>query len=276
MRMNLIKSKVLCVAWVLSVASAGAIAQEWQPLDPEQVLVMDTSRGRMLIEMRPDMAPMAVERVKRLSREGLYNGLQFHRVIAGFVAQTGNPNNRDGGVSPYANLPSEFVFRLRLDPAVVLAGVSSDATRGLIGSVPFEGTPPVPDTKANGQTIRAWGAYCAGVAGMGRQEEKDTGNSEIFFMFQPARRLDHDYTVWGRIIAGMDVLQSLAVGEPPAQPDTMVRVRLLSDVPAYQRPVVAIATPDRVLRLIQKARSEKGADFSVCDVAVPIQLKEPR
>ena len=70
-----------------------------EPLDPANTLVIETSKGRIVVEMAPLLAPKAVERVKRLAREGVYDGLKFHRVIAGFVDQTGNPNNHDGGTS---------------------------------------------------------------------------------------------------------------------------------------------------------------------------------
>lgn len=108
---------------------------------------------------------------------------------------------------------------------------------------------------------------------MGRQEDKNTANSEIFFMLKPARRLDRDYTVWGRVIVGMDVLLKLTVGEPPAKSDTMLRVRVLSDMPPAQRPRVAIASVSKLGSAIQKARSDKSADFSVCDVDVPVQYQ---
>ena len=261
----------LVVAWTMALGMDHAHAQDWQPLDPEQVLVIDSSQGRMLVEMRPDMAQLAVARIKKLSREGVYNGLQFHRVIAGFVAQTGNPNNKDGGTSQYADLAPEFVFKLRPGPATVLAGRSSDASRGFLGSVPFEGTPIDAQEPSADQTIRAWGAYCAGVAGMGRQNDKGTANSELFFMLAPARRLDRDYTVWGRVIVGFDVLQKLVIGEPPAKPDTMRQVRVLADLPPAQRPRLAIASGNKLDSAIQKARADKGADFSVCDVNVPVQ-----
>jgi len=263
----------LALGLFAALAASAARAQDWQPLDPEQVLVIDSSQGRILIEMRPDMAPLAVARIKKLSREGVYDGLQFHRVIAGFVAQTGNPNNKDGGTSQYPDLAPEFVFKLRPNSAAVIAGKASDATRGFLGSVPFEGTPMDSGIASADQTIRVWGAYCTGVAGMGRQEDKNSANSELFLMLKPARRLDRDYTVWGRVIVGLDVLPKLAVGEPPAKPDTMRQVRVLADIPPAQRPRVAIASGNMLDNMIRKARADKGADFSVCDVDVPVQYQ---
>ena len=264
---------LLIAAGACLAASRASAAEAWQALDPANTLWIATSKGDIFVEMRPDMAPQSVARVKQLSRERVYDGLQFHRVIPGFVAQTGNPNNRDGGTSSHPDLPPEFVFKLALQPAPVWASHSSDATQGLLGSVPFQGlalpaamltlpaTPPA--------TLRAWGAYCAGVAGMGRQEAASTGNSEVFFMLRPSRRLDRDYTVWGRIVVGFEVLEALAAGEPPANPDTMRAVRVLSDLPTQGRPQVFIESTERLKTRITQARAQRGADFSVCDVEVP-------
>lgn len=131
-----------------------------------------------------------------------------------------------------------------------------------MGSVPISG-----EHQTDRGRYRGWGAYCTGVAGMGRQADPGSANSEIFFMLAPERRLDHDYTVWGRIVVGQDVLDRLAVGEPPAAPDTMTRVRLAAELPVAERPRVEIEDGDLLRARIEAARAEKGADFSVCDVA---------
>lgn len=256
----------------LAALAPGLSQASWRELDPEQVLVIDTSKGAIMVEMRPDMAPQSVARVKLLSREKVYDGLQFHRVISDFVAQTGNPDNRDGGASAHPNLPPEFIFKLTLNSGEQLTTRASDATQGLLGSVPFQGTPIKTGQADKVAPLRAWGAYCAGVAGMGRQEDRSTGNSEVFFMLQPARRLDRDYSVWGRIVVGMEVLKAITPGEPPAQPDVMRTVRVLADLPPAGRPRVDILSGPALQTLIDQARRDKGADFSICDVVVPVRV----
>jgi peptidylprolyl isomerase len=228
--------------------ATSAAAQEWSRIDPENVIVIDTSKGRLVIEARPEIAPQAVARVKRLAREGVYDGLQIHRVVEHFVAQTGNPNNRDGGASAYPNLPPEFVFRLKPGDATLLAVKSSDGVAGFLGSVPFAGAAMTEADRASDGTLRAWGAYCSGVAGMGRQAGRDTANSEIFFMLEAARRLDRDYTAWGRIVNGMPVLRSLYVGSPPPTPDLMRRVRVLAVPTARSRDTAPRARSSRAPR----------------------------
>ena len=246
------------------VATALAAPADWRELDPQNTLLIDTSKGRIIVEMRPDFAPEAVERVKLLAREGVYDGLLFHRVVEDFVDQTGNPNNKDGGASRHPDLAPEFTFRLASEPVVVRR--SSDGVEGFAGVTPFAGASDIEARRTPDQPRRAWGAYCPGVAGMGRQAAEASANSEIFFMLEPERRLDHDYTVWGRIVIGQDVLGSLAVGEPPANPDRMTRVRVAADLPAHERPRVQVEDGPALRRRIDATRAAKGADFSVCDV----------
>lgn len=251
---------------------AAIAASDWRPLDPENTLLIDTTKGRIVVEMAPQIAPKAVERVKQLTRERVYDGLQFHRVIDGFVDQTGNPNNRDGGVSGHPDLPPEFQFRL--PPAEVSVMVSrSDGQEGFVGSVPVATVGPAEAARATDGRLRGWGAYCPGVAGMGRQADPGTANSEIFFMRAPARRLDHEYTVWGRVVQGLDVVQAVAVGEPPKVPDLMLKVRVAADLPAAERPHLEVADtrgPAFQGRLAAVKRG-KGATFSVCDLQLPVR-----
>jgi peptidylprolyl isomerase len=257
------------LAVAVGAGSARAADSPWWPLEPETTLVIDTTKGRILVEMRPDVAPDAVARVKLLSREGVYDGLLFHRVIDGFVDQTGNPDNHDGGVSKHPNLRPEFFFTLKPAQIDAIATRASDGITGFIGGTPFVAGKPRPDG-----TYRAWGAYCGGVAGMGRQADINTGNSEIFFLRAPARRLDHDYTVWGRVVQGLSVVRAMHVGEPPAQPDRMLRVRVMADMPQADRPKLeVIDTRSATFKAaIDAERHKRGADFSVCDVPVATRL----
>ncbi|QUD86411.1 peptidylprolyl isomerase [Phenylobacterium montanum] len=256
----------LCLALCAGAASA-APAPTWRGLDPDNTLVIDTSQGRIVVEMRPEFAPQSVARVKLLAREGVYDGLLFHRVIDRFVDQTGNPNNRDGGTSSHPNLPPEFDFLLKPDAADAIASRASDGITGFVGATPFSASQlPRPDG-----TLRAAGAYCAGVVGMGREEDPGTGNSEIFFMREPSRRLDRSYSVWGRVVQGLDVVRTVAIGEPPAHPDRMIKVRVMADLPATERPKLEVMNPRSAAfaALIRKVRAAKGADFSICDIDVP-------
>lgn len=265
----------LAIAASLTVMGAAKPAPDWRALDAQNTLVIETSKGRIVVEMAPALAPKAVERVKRLAREGLYDGLLFHRVIEGFVDQTGNPNNHDGGVSPYPDLPAEFSARLAVGTPLSVVLTRSDGIEGFVGSAPVAGVSPAEQALGVDHRPRVWGVYCEGVAGMGRQAGIDTANSEIFFMRAPARRLDHDYAVWGRVVQGLDVVGAIKVGEPPMDPDRMIRVRLAADLPAAERPKLEVAdTAGPAFRAqLARAKAKLGARFSVCDL--PIAVRQP-
>lgn len=258
-------------AALLLAAALPAQAADWRALDPENTLVIETSKGVVVVEMRPDFAPRAVERIKLLAREGVYDGLQFHRVIENFVDQTGNPNNKDGGVSKHPNLPPEFTFRLKAGAPAKVVVRATDSVAGFVGSVPFEAASDLEAQRDAALGRRAWGAYCAGVAGMGRQADEGTANSEIFFMRAASRRLDRAYTVWGRAVSGLDVIQAMAVGEPPARPDVMRKVRVAADLPPPERPRIEVMDEhgEAFAALVDKVRRDKGADFTICDIEVP-------
>ena len=246
---------------------------DWRLLDPAQTLVIETSKGRIVVEMAPALAPKAVERVKRLAREGVYDGLQFHRVIEGFVDQTGNPNNHDGGTSSYPDLSAEFSARLPPETRLTTVVSRSDGIEGFVGSIPVAGTSVKEQALGADHRPRVWGVYCDGVAGMGRQAGIDTANSEIFFMRASARRLDHDYAVWGRVVQGLDVVRAIKVGEPPADPDRMIRVRLAAELPAAERPRLEVTDTAGPAFAAEAARRKArlGSRFSVCDLEIAVR-----
>jgi peptidylprolyl isomerase len=151
--------------------------------DPENTLIIETSKGNVVIELRPDLAPKHVERIKKLARENFYDGIVFHRVIDGFMAQTGCPQGRGTGGSKYENLPAEF----NAEPHV------------------------------------------RGVCSMARSSMPNSANSQFFICFDDATFLDKQYTVWGKVIEGMENVDKLAKGEPPRAPDKMISVRVAAD-----------------------------------------------
>jgi peptidylprolyl isomerase len=262
------------IASAVLLTAAAAAPPEWRPLDPDNTLVIDTTKGRVVVELRPEFAPKGVERIKLLSRERVYDGLQFHRVIDGFVAQTGNPNNRDGGVSAHPDLPPEFSFRIPPRDATIVVS-RTDAQEGLVGMTPFQAVSKGEQGLATDGRLRGWGAYCPGVMGMGRQADPGSANSEIFFMRAPARRLDHDYTVVGRVVEGLDVIRGVAVGEPPAAPDRMLKVRVMADLPPSERPTFEVQNErgPEYQEAIRALKVALGAGFTVCDLPVRTRLR---
>lgn len=252
--------------WAL--ASSATAATPWKAVDAENVLVIDSSRGRILVELHPEMAPNAVARIKLLARRGTYDGLQFWRVLPGFVAQTGDPGNHDGGKTELPNLAPEFTFKLSDDIPHTVVARPQGLSEGFIGAMPYVAAQPLKPGPA-----RAWGSYCTGVMGMGRDEPLDSANAEIFFMLAAVPRLDRDYTAVGQVIAGQTVLNKLNSGEPAPNADIVTHVQILADLKAAPK-VEIMDTQSRAFRhLVSRARARKGADFSICDVSVPVRVR---
>ena len=153
-------------------------------LDPENTLYLDLKDGRVTIKLLPDLAPNHVERVKKIAREGFYDGIVFHRVIEGFMAQTGDPTGTGMGGSEEPDLKAEF----------------SDYNFG------------------------------RGTVGAARSASPDSANSQWFICFDDCSFLNNQYTVWGQVVDGMDYVDAIERGEPPANPDKMVKLQVAADV----------------------------------------------
>lgn len=153
-------------------------------VNPDYQLALDLSTGgRVVIQLRPDAAPQHVERIRTLARQGFYNGLLFHRVIDGFMAQTGDPRGNGTGGSALPDLPAEF------------------------NDLP----------------------HVRGAVSMARAESEDSANSQFFIMLMPRLTLDKHYTVFGRVISGIQYVDAVQRGEPPANPSRIVQASIVAD-----------------------------------------------
>jgi peptidylprolyl isomerase len=167
----LLRSIVAAVAAIAVIAATPVIAAA-------ESLVMETTKGKVVIQLRPDLAPKHVAQVKALAEKGFYDGVVFHRVIEGFMAQTGDPTGTGTGGSDLPDIPAEF----------------SNAH------------------------------FARGTVGMARAQDPNSANSQFFIMFADGGFLDGQYTVWGEVTEGMDVVDQIERGEPPANPDKIVKM----------------------------------------------------
>jgi peptidylprolyl isomerase len=259
-----------------AAAPAAPQAGDWRTPDPANVLVIDTNRGRIIVEMAPQIAPQHVAQVRALAHERFYDGLRFFRVIDRFMAQTGDPQNNGLGGSTKPNLAGEFTFRRGADLPFVLAADQMVAELGFVGAMPVQSQSMMLAAMTKDQKVTAWPLYCQGVAGMARGEDPGSANSQFFLMRQPYPSLEKRYTAWGRVIAGLDVVRAIKVGEPVEEPqDHMDRVRLLADLPEAERPKIRVIDPAGpwFKAEVARARALAGAAFSACDVEIPVEVK---
>jgi peptidylprolyl isomerase len=255
---------------------AGPGPADWRTPDPNDVLVIDTNKGRIVVEMVPEVAPLHVAQVRALAHENFYDGLRFFRVIDKFMDQTGDPQNNGQGGSSKPNIPAEFTFRRGSDLPFVMAVDQSVVEIGFIKSLPVSSQSMMLGALTKDQKVTAWGLYCQGVMGMARDENPDSGNSQFFLMRYPYPSLEKKYTAWGRVISGMDAVRAIKVGEPVEAPqDVMEHVRLLADLPEKDRPKVRVIDPKGpwFKAQIERTRAAKGTDFTACDVDIPAEVK---
>ena len=165
----------------LALLIGGSMTADAQ--DISNLIYLDTEHGRVVIETKPDLAPKHVERIKTLTKDGFYDGLVFHRVIDGFMAQTGDPTGTGTSGSELPDLDAEF----------------------------------------NNYN------FMRGAIGMARTSNPNSANSQFFICFDDCSFLNGQYTVWGQVIDGMDFVDKLAKGEPPRNPDKIVKMQLATD-----------------------------------------------
>lgn len=251
-------------------------AAEWKTVDPNNLLVIDTNKGRIIAELSPLLAPATVERVQTLARRHFYDGLTFFRVVDGFMAQTGDPKNTGEGGSDLPDLKGEFTFRRTAATPFVEVADPAGVAVGFLGANPVysQATELMQMTKDGG--VNAWGAYCPGVLGMARETTPDSANSQFFLMRDAYSSLETRYAAFGRVLVGLEVVQAIKVGEPVVAPqDMMTRVRLASDLPAGEKPIV-IQRQDpsgsAFKTTVTRMRDNKGAEFSVCDVSPSVKV----
>lgn len=175
------KQLLLSLVVALCLSASAAMAAD-TPADPENTLYLDLKDGRVVINLRPDLAPLHVARVKELTRQGFYDGLKFHRVIEGFMAQTGDPDGNGTGGSGQ-KIKAEF------------------------SSAPFG----------------------RGTVGAARSNDPNSADSQFFICFKDASFLNGQYTVWGEVTSGMEFVDKIQRGEPPSNPDTIIKLQIAAD-----------------------------------------------
>jgi peptidylprolyl isomerase len=162
--------------------------------DPENTILIELKDGTVTIELLPDVAPKHAERMKELARSGQYDNVCFHRVIDGFMAQTGDVEHGD----------MEDGFNLR--------------RAGTGGS-------DLPDLPAEFSKL----PHDRGTLGAARSQNPNSANSQFFINFKDNHFLNGQYTVYGRVISGMEHVDAITRGEPPANPDRMISVKVAAD-----------------------------------------------
>ena len=249
---------------------------DWRTPDPNFVLVIDTNKGRVVVELSPAVAPVSAVQVRDLARTGFYNGRAFFRVVDDFMDQTGDPTDTGQGGSTKPNLPAEFVFKRDASTPMVVVDRVGSHEAGFLDATPVVSQPVSLAALTVDHKVSAMVDYCPGVVGMARTQDPASGNSQFFLMRGAQASLDGKYTAVGRVIAGLDVVRQIKIGEPVAAPqDRMLSVRVLADIAPAERPKVRVVDTRSpwFAAEIARVRAEKLIGVSPCDFEIPSQVK---
>ncbi|MCB2096113.1 MAG: peptidylprolyl isomerase [Parvularculaceae bacterium] len=253
-------------------------AEDWRAIPADETLLIELERGTITVALSPALAPRHVEQVRRLTREGFYDGLSFYRVIDGFVAQGGDPFGERKIRKAKKKMKAEFETA-----GNDIAFSPLPDSDGFAPSVGFVGSLPAGRDAEKGTL---WHLHCAGAFAFGREDGADTASTEFYVALQPQRYLDRNLTVFGRVIDGMEHLQALRRVSPPETKDddlgeTIIRMRMASDseAPVAAWEILDSARP--VFADFMEARRNRPESFfhysadhlDVCQAPVPVRQR---
>ena len=267
----------------LSSAGFNAPSEAWRTVDPENLLIIETNYGKIGVELLPEIAPKHVAQIKALTRQDFYNDVAFHRVIDGFMNQTGDAVNGNGtGDSTLPNIPSEFTFKRGKDmPFMRLTTEKFDQREfgvGFYKSLPIASQPDVDSfiLKDKAGKAEAFGLHCKGVTSMARAGGQiNSGNSQFFLMRGKKYHLNRDYSIWGNTVMGYDLLEKPKVGVigeiPGWIPDRMNTAEIAADMAEAERPTVQVLKTGSAAfnAWLNTQRQADGTLPDVCDLQIP-------
>lgn len=239
-------------AWSFEAPENPAEAPEtWRAVDPERLIIFDTNKGRILIEAFPEVAPAHFDHFTSIIRSGDYAGTSFHRVMEGFMAQGGDIFALHGRESGQPNVAGEFTFKrdVQTMPLEAPLGDADEARAGFIAGFPLQTQASFfAEMSADGM-VESYIPHCSGVVSTARTSDPNSANGQFFLMRDHSPHLDRQYTAWGRVISGQDVVTALKVGQNPVSgvvtdPDILESALIAADMPEAERPKAFVLRTD--------------------------------
>ncbi|WP_370236822.1 MULTISPECIES: peptidylprolyl isomerase [Henriciella] len=227
-----------------------AAPDEWREVEAENLWILDTTKGRIVVEMLPEVAPKHVEQFRAITRSGDFDGTVFHRVIDDFMAQGGDIFALKGRESGLPNIEGEFTFRRNPNDMVMNPiGPAQDAKQGLYKGFPMASQAQFVAEMTADNLLDSWIPHCPGIVSTARTNDPNSANSQFFLMRHQASHLDKQYTAWGRVLEGFDVVRAIKKGPEPngtpiENPDVLNKAVMASDLPEGERPKVYVQRTD--------------------------------
>lgn len=260
---------------IYTMADVDATPDAWRAVDPENLVIMETSKGQIVLELLPVVAPNHAEQFKAYVRAGLYDETPFHRVLKGFMAQGGDVEATHGADKMMEPTQAEFTFRRSpSETPLDTIGPADSADAGLHKGFPIATQPGFLAEMSKDGLVESWIPHCPGVLSSARTDDVNSANSQFFLISDEGQHLDYKYTAKGRALTGLDVIQAIKLGPSPngfpiANPDVIISATMAADVPEADRPKAFVQKTDTT-EWQERLIAADATRTQICDlVAVP-------
>jgi peptidylprolyl isomerase len=263
--------------WALGAGAETPDEANWRAVDPQNLLVLETSKGRILVEAFPEVAPKHFAQFSEVIRSGDLDGTTFHRVIDDFMAQGGDVYAKKGKDPGWPGIPGEFTFRRDVVamPLEAVIGPADTAKMGYLRGFPILTQPSFfAEMSADGR-VSASIPHCQGILSTARTDNPNSADTQFFLMREHSPHLDKQYTSWGRVVAGQAVVQALKEGAPGSgtveDPDLLISIRIAADMAEAVRPKAWVLRTDTAA--FSSELAARG-EVDVCSLpAIPALVK---
>ena len=259
--------------WALGAGAETPDEANWRAVDPQNLLVFETTKGRILVEAFPEVAPKHYDQFSKVIRSGDLDGTVFHRVIDGFMAQGGDVYAKKGEDPGWPGIRGEFTFRrdVAAMPLDAVIGPEDTGKMGYVRGFPILTQPSFFAEMSADGLVSSSIPHCQGILSTARTDNPNSADTQFFLMRDHAPFLDKQYTSWGRVVDGQKVVMALKKGEPVIDPDILTSIKIAADIPEAARPKVWVLRTDTEAFAAELAT--KG-EVDVCSLpAIPAIVK---